>query len=235
MIVQEEVEVILMLCDYKVDGKEKCAEYVPTTAKPQLTFGPFTIKLLGTRKVEWQKRIYCDATVNISSLEVQQDGKVMLTVNHYHWIAMPERQPPPAIDYFPDPRQYKDKPRRPPIINTRPIELMKRLVTRDTKKPMVIHDSAGIGWTGVFVLTQVFLEVMAARKEFTSFDEHLSALRAQRFKAVETEAQYLFLHVMFVDYLQDAANLRVGDFKNEYDEYRSKLPPADKKEKTEER
>ncbi|CAJ0586966.1 unnamed protein product, partial [Mesorhabditis spiculigera] len=182
MIEQEGVEVILMLCDYKLDGKEKCAEYIPTAEKPEMTFGPFTIKLKNTDKVKWE----CEtaAIVNISTLEVHKEGKVLTE-------AFAKTRNPMGRKYWP---------------------------------PILVHDSAGTGWAAVVVLAKMFLEGIRKSMGMGGYLECLlSDVREHRANAIETEAQYLFLHKVLIDHLAEVIYAKgqsdVGRFKYEYNEF----------------
>ncbi|CAJ0586916.1 unnamed protein product, partial [Mesorhabditis spiculigera] len=209
MIVQEKVYSIVMLCDYMVDGKEKCSEYIPTTDKPEMTFGPFTIKLIKTAKFKWKRQF--KAIVNTSTLEVFKDGKSVQEVIHYHWINLPERGLPP-------------------------VELAAyELLMAAGSGPIMVHDSSGVGWAGVFVFFAYAVDVEDLEKRNDLPRSlpalwSLAAVRKERTELIETEAQYVYVHMLLLQHLKrgkhlssSAVEILEGDFAYEYDLFAREL------------
>ncbi|CAJ0559058.1 unnamed protein product, partial [Mesorhabditis spiculigera] len=179
MIVQQDVESILMLCNYIEGPIEKCAAYFPTKKEPEMTFGPFTIKLI---KLEKLKLPDCETSAKImaSSLEVKQDGVKVKDVKHYHWVDWPDRGVPP--------------------IDQAPIRLLNLITT--TTKPILVHCSAGVGRTGAVVVVQYALESIEKGQPVQQMDTLMLKVREQRANSVQNDAQYVYVHMLLLNYFQ---------------------------------
>jgi protein tyrosine phosphatase len=74
--------------------------------------------------------------------------------------------------------------------------------------PIVVHDSAGVGRTGVFISShQLFKEIMAQQTHKRSVFEvnvmkTVHNLRKQRIGMVQTVEQYLFIHIAIDTFFQ---------------------------------
>ncbi|CAJ0576621.1 unnamed protein product, partial [Mesorhabditis spiculigera] len=177
MVVQEKVEHMLMLCNF-IEAKPKCTEYFPTPAVREKTFGPFTITLISCDKIKWEGT--STAVVMMSTLEIKKDGVKVHECTHYHWIDWPDRGVP--------------KP------DLAPFELLSRMA--GSTMPILIHCSAGIGRTGALVLLQYTLEAMNKGQQVKSMADFLLKVREQRANSVQTDAQYVYVHMMLLNYFQ---------------------------------
>ena len=73
---------------------------------------------------------------------------------------------------------------------------------RGTKKPIVVHCSAGIGRTGSIVAIEFILERLQSGIACEAMDEILKELRSQRPYSIQTDLQYLYVHrVMLVSFV----------------------------------
>ncbi|CAJ0559177.1 unnamed protein product, partial [Mesorhabditis spiculigera] len=201
MIVQENVEVILMLCNFKEKDTVKSAEYFPFTdiTQPKI-FGPYTVRCTNKENFKWPTPT--TAVVVVSSLVVEVDGR-QHKVLHYHWQDWPDRGVPPA--------------------DQAPIDLLN--VLSRTKHPMVVHCSAGIGRTGSIVLIQYIQEAIKAGKPCDKVEKLLIELRNQRANSVQTDYQYLYVHQVLLNYYHKAEYLDasiegpLAEFTAEYNKY----------------
>uniref|UniRef100_A0AC35UGC0 Protein-tyrosine phosphatase n=1 Tax=Rhabditophanes sp. KR3021 TaxID=114890 RepID=A0AC35UGC0_9BILA len=73
-------------------------------------------------------------------------------------------------------------------------------IVRGSKKPIVVHCSAGIGRTGSIVAIEFILEKLFAGQSCESTDTILKELRNQRVYSVQNDLQYLFVHRMVLLY-----------------------------------
>lgn len=65
---------------------------------------------------------------------------------------------------------------------------------------MVIHCSAGIGRTGTLVLLDVCVQVLKDKKRIPDLTFLLDRVRSQRLHAVQSDSQFLFIHVALIEY-----------------------------------
>ena len=65
---------------------------------------------------------------------------------------------------------------------------------------MVVHCSAGVGRTGTLALILIILEALCL-PDFLGVPRLLTKLRDERFKSVQTEMQYLYVHRCILEYL----------------------------------
>ncbi|CAJ0578251.1 unnamed protein product, partial [Mesorhabditis spiculigera] len=174
MIMQEEVKVILMLCDMREQGKIKCANYFPAAKGETTTFGDFTV----TCELEKEFVSPSKTPANIKHLimKVTKEGGAQHTVNHYHWVSWPDRSVPPA--------------------DLVTVELLEKV--NETTKPIVIHCSAGVGRTGSVVMLQMALE-MLADGQMVDMEALLVQIRESRANSVQTAVQYLFVHEVLLN------------------------------------
>ncbi|RCN37215.1 hypothetical protein ANCCAN_16886 [Ancylostoma caninum] len=181
MIVQDEVEVIIMLCDFVEQGTDKCYAYYPTKKGKPLTFpGNISVSCKGRDKFifPFETKI----KIKITSLEVSIEGQSPLSVSHYQWMDWPDKGVPEA--------------------DLAPLYLLHQF--RSIRTPIVVHCSAGIGRTGSMVLLENAMEVLEKGETLYEMDRYLTALRTQRSKSVQTEQQYLYVHQVILNLLRAA-------------------------------
>ncbi|KAK6038414.1 Protein-tyrosine phosphatase [Cooperia oncophora] len=95
MVVQEEADVILMLCNFTEMGREKCAEYYPTDSNEPLTFeGNITVSFKNREQFNFP--FETNVVVEVTSLEVSVPGCPHHSCAHYHWVDWPDRGVPQA-------------------------------------------------------------------------------------------------------------------------------------------
>ena len=76
---------------------------------------------------------------------------------------------------------------------------MQRSLSADQKT--VVHCSAGVGRSGVVVLTDMLMETIAAKESF-NIHSCLRELRKQRMHLVQTPHQYVFTHQAMLHYIE---------------------------------
>ncbi|VDL70151.1 unnamed protein product [Nippostrongylus brasiliensis] len=102
-------------------------------------------------------------------------------LRHYQWLDWPDRGVPPC--------------------RLTSMELLSRI--RGTKKPIIVHCSAGIGRTGTIVAIEYILERMQAGVECANMCDLLKELRNHRAFSIQNDLQYLYVHrVMFCYFLE---------------------------------
>ncbi|WKY05665.1 hypothetical protein Q1695_006119 [Nippostrongylus brasiliensis] len=180
MVLQEESETIVMLCNCIETGKYKCAEYWPNQQGTTKQFAGIEITNVQIRPMSPE-----ELTVIVSILIVKfskPDGTVNhREVRHYQWTDWPDRGVPPC--------------------KLTTMELLSRV--RGTTKPIIVHCSAGIGRTGSIVAIEYILERMQAGVECAAMNDLLKELRNQRAYSIQNDLQYLFIHRIMLCYFLD--------------------------------
>jgi len=175
MCIQEEVKVVLQLCQNVEEGKEKCCEYLPKTTS-WTTFGPVQVKILksgvnvpGTKKVT-KTTIQC-------KFEDKEN-----TLTHILYFGWPDHA---VAESVPTCREVRN--------------LVHKLYDR---KPVVAHCSAGLGRTGSFVAIDMAChKLLNERNGGFSMVELMKDLRNQRMLAVQNDQQYCFIYRCVIEIL----------------------------------
>uniref|UniRef100_A0AC35UA53 Tyrosine-protein phosphatase domain-containing protein n=1 Tax=Rhabditophanes sp. KR3021 TaxID=114890 RepID=A0AC35UA53_9BILA len=110
----DEVEFIVMLCQFIEEGRTKCFKYYPNVVGQALAFGGYVVTCVKENETT-------DLNLKDLQLKVECEG-VVKNIRHINWISWPDRLVPPLGDT---------------IINVLNI-------TRVSTKPIVVHCSAGI-------------------------------------------------------------------------------------------
>ncbi|KAK0412974.1 hypothetical protein QR680_006517 [Steinernema hermaphroditum] len=176
MVLQEESENVIMLCNVVEKGMAKCAQYWPLDEKEVKTYGDIEIK-----NMQVQPLIPTEPNVRFSLLQLKwtEGGKPKeKQVRHYQWTDWPDRGVPPC--------------------RLTAMELLSRV--RGTKKPIVVHCSAGIGRTGSIVAIEFIMERLQQAMVCEDMGEILKDLRNQRPYSIQTDLQYLFVHRIILFY-----------------------------------
>ncbi|KAK0412945.1 hypothetical protein QR680_006497 [Steinernema hermaphroditum] len=177
MVLQEDPETVIMLCSIVEKGMAKCAQYWPLDEKEVKTYGDIEIK-----NMQVQPLSATEPNVRFSLLQLKwtEGGKSKeKQVRHYQWTDWPDRGVPPC--------------------RLTAMELLSRV--RGTKKPIVVHCSAGIGRTGSIVAIEFILERLQQAMVCEDMGEILKDLRNQRPYSIQTDLQYLFVHRIILFYL----------------------------------
>ncbi|KAF1771382.1 hypothetical protein GCK72_003208 [Caenorhabditis remanei] len=173
MIIFSGLEYIVMLCEFVETGKPKSAVYFPAKVGASMKVG----KLCTVTKVASES---LDKTLTLSTLRITKKDKqdATLTVKHIHWHNWPDHGVP---DNF-----------------ISPLRLLN--ICKNCTKPIVVHCSAGVGRTGTLVLIFIILESLRL-PEFSGVPRLLEKLRDERFKSIQTEMQYIYVHRCILEYL----------------------------------
>ena len=90
-----------------------------------------------------------------------------------------------------------------------------RYMRQDPKKPLVVHCSAGAGWTGVFIGLDFTLDRLM-REDTVDVLGCVNGMRQQRSAMVQNEPQYIYLHKLLLDCVNSSGfnNLRANRFRS---------------------
>ncbi|KAI6243113.1 Protein-tyrosine phosphatase domain containing protein [Aphelenchoides fujianensis] len=205
MVVQEQVENILMLCQCTEKGADKCEEYWPYEPAERKAFGDVEVTNRAVRPLSLD-----EPSVRVSHLLVRwrspTDGeRHEREVRHFQYVDWPDRGVPPC--------------------RLTPLLLLAN--ARTSAKPIVVHCSAGIGRSGTLAAIDFVVERLKAGLSCVEMGELLFELRKMRAYAVQTDYQYLFLHRFLLYYffevhpfeepLGDDLRQKYREFVREYD------------------
>ncbi|XP_046546230.1 multiple epidermal growth factor-like domains protein 6 isoform X2 [Haliotis rubra] len=172
MIWQEETDIIVMLTRLKEGIKVKCEKYWPEEKSP-LKLGDLTITNDGVT----ERPDYCITQITIQHKKLNERRQVM----HLHYVTWPDHGVPSS----------------PPLVRFWKVF---RSMAADSKAPVVVHCSAGVGRTGTFIALEALME-RARREGVVDVHEFVLKMRADRVSMVQTKEQYLFLHQVVLEAL----------------------------------
>ncbi|VDM23470.1 unnamed protein product [Toxocara canis] len=177
MVIQEESDSIIMLTNLVEKGFNKCEAYWPDEEGAKATWGDVEIENTSVRAALTPE----EQSVRLCVLIVKwkQDGKPKTReVRHYRWIDWPDRGVPPC--------------------KLTSMVLLSHV--RGSKKPIVVHCSAGIGRTGAIVAMEFIIERLQTGIPCESMDQILKELRDQRPFSIQNDLQYLYVHRIMLFY-----------------------------------
>ncbi|KAI6188836.1 hypothetical protein M3Y98_00397400 [Aphelenchoides besseyi] len=169
MCIQEDIKLILQLCKNMENGEEKCAEYFVSDSTDWSEFGPVQVRVL-----EKGQPVPGMRKVVKTKIEAKFDSRTAI-VTHLLFYGWPDHG---MAESLPTCRELRT--------------LVHKL---HQQKPVVVHCAAGIGRTGTFTAVEMICQKLLVQQtaEFTVVDL-IKELRNQRFKAVQNDRQYLFIH-----------------------------------------
>ncbi|ULT98018.1 hypothetical protein L3Y34_005683 [Caenorhabditis briggsae] len=168
MVTEHSSEAIVMLCSDDEIKINKCTQYFPATIydekekkkKVEVNFGPFTITADSVTKI-------LDDTVCERVLKVKhKENKTTRRVTHYQYLAWPDRSVPDD--------------------HVTSLALMD--LVKDSKKPIIVHCSAGIGRTMAFIGLQFAYEEVLYNKG-SSWLDTMVYMRDSRWGGIQASVQ----------------------------------------------
>lgn len=186
MIWEQEVEVIAMLTALMELGRPKCYPYWPQEPGPKhkLIFGDYEVQLLFSN----DSLCYITNSILLRHIPSKKDRQIW----HLQYTDWPDHGCPEDVYGF---LGFIDE-----------IESVQRLAESEEgsgkKSPVVVHCSAGVGRTGVVILTQVMKWCLEYNQEI-DLPKALGLIRHQRMHMVQTLGQYNFIHKTLIQYLKN--------------------------------
>uniref|UniRef100_G3T3L7 Phosphatidylinositol phosphatase PTPRQ n=1 Tax=Loxodonta africana TaxID=9785 RepID=G3T3L7_LOXAF len=172
MVWETRAKTLVMLTQCFEKGRIRCHQYWPEDNKPVTVFGDIVItKLMEDVQIDW----------TIRDLKVERHGDCM-TVRQCNFTAWPERGVPENST---------------PLIHF--VKLVRASRAHDTT-PMIVHCSAGVGRTGVFIALDHLTQHINDH-DFVDIYGLVAELRSERMCMVQNLAQYIFLHQCILDLL----------------------------------
>nr|XP_023423411.1 LOW QUALITY PROTEIN: phosphatidylinositol phosphatase PTPRQ [Cavia porcellus] len=174
MVWETRAKTLVMLTQCFEKGRIRCHQYWPEDNKPVTFFGDIVItKLMEDVQIDW----------TIRDLKIERHGDCM-TVRQCNFTGWPEHGVPENST---------------PLIHF--VKLVRASRAHDTT-PMIVHCSAGVGRTGVFIALDHLTQHINDH-DFVDIYGLVAELRSERMCMVQNLAQYIFLHQCILDLLSN--------------------------------
>ncbi|XP_055973610.1 phosphatidylinositol phosphatase PTPRQ [Sorex fumeus] len=177
MVWETRAKTLVMLTQCFEKGRIRCHQYWPEDNKPVTFFGDIVItKLMEDAQIDW----------TIRDLKIERHGDCMI-VRQCNFTAWPEHGVPGNSA---------------PLVHF--VKLVRASRAHDTT-PMIVHCSAGVGRTGVFIALDHLTQHINDH-DFVDVYGLVAELRSERMCMVQNLAQYIFLHQCILDLLSSKGN-----------------------------
>lgn len=188
MVWEQGVSIIAMVTAEEESGREKSFRYWPRLGSRHntVTYGRFKI----TTRFRTESGCYATTGLKIKHLLTGQER----TVWHLQYTDWPDHGCPEDFKGFLTYLEEIQSVRR----HTNSISDPK-----NTNLPVLVHCSAGVGRTGVVILSEIMIACLE-HNEVLAVPKYLYKLRAQRMMMVQTLSQYTFVYKVLTEYLRNS-------------------------------
>jgi protein-tyrosine phosphatase len=178
MIWQENISIIVMTTNIRESGTIKCYPYWPLETKGNLNTGLYQID-----NEKYEK--YDSFIITTLSLKKKNNSDVR-TIYHAHYLKWPDHGIPVGTK---DALSFLEK-----------VDYYRQLT--NTKAPILLHCSAGIGRTGTFCAIDIGIKRYLDTK-IIDIPSTVVTMRNERAGSVQTEDQYLFTYLALMDFIKE--------------------------------
>ncbi|XP_066550136.1 tyrosine-protein phosphatase non-receptor type 21 isoform X2 [Amia ocellicauda] len=188
MVWEQGVAIIAMVTAEEEGGREKSFRYWPRLGSRHntVTYGRFKI----TTRFRTDSGCYATTGLKIKHLLTGQER----TVWHLQYTDWPDHGCPEDFKGFLSYLEEIQSVRRHTNSTTDP---------KNTNLPVLIHCSAGVGRTGVVILSEIMIACLE-HNEMLDVPTVLNMLRQQRMMMVQTIAQYTFVYKVLIQFLKNS-------------------------------
>ncbi|MFH4974354.1 hypothetical protein AB6A40_001063 [Gnathostoma spinigerum] len=190
LIRENNIDVVVMLCNLVELGKQKCERYWPDVEGKEELFGQTRVTLL-------KEHIFTEYCRR--DLRLQYSDGVERNLIQLHYSEWPDHGCPQTETHV-----------------LEMISLFDKLHYEQPRNPVLIHCSAGCGRTGTIIAANVVRELINSKNLTSDLDlcQLVIELRKQRASMVQTPDQYRFLHKLVVHFCSDVLRDMNGECEN---------------------
>ncbi|XP_030069602.1 tyrosine-protein phosphatase non-receptor type 21 [Microcaecilia unicolor] len=188
MVWEQGVAIIAMVTAEEEGGREKSFRYWPRLGSRHntVTYGRFKI----TTRFRTDSGCYATTGLKIKHLLTGQER----TVWHLQYMDWPEHSCPQDLKGF--------------LAYLEEIQSVRRhtnstLDPKSPNPPVIVHCSAGVGRTGVIILSEIMIACLE-HNEILDIPRVLDILRQQRMMTVQIICQYTFVYSVLIEFLKSA-------------------------------
>ncbi len=192
MVWQEKTVAVIMLMRLIELMKVKCAAYFPEVVGLEMHLGELYIKTTAMT----QESISDLEKITVRKIVIICEGN-QREIKHIHYTDWPDRGVPSSAAQFICLLAFAHRYQ---------VKQARRHQLDPLKSPIVIHCSAGIGRTGTLVAVDVCREHLK-NTGVINVMEVVKRLREHRANSVQTEAQYVFIHRVFIEWCLNTTSL----------------------------
>uniref|UniRef100_A0A674BPX4 Tyrosine-protein phosphatase non-receptor type n=1 Tax=Salmo trutta TaxID=8032 RepID=A0A674BPX4_SALTR len=188
MVWEQGVAIIAMVTAEEEGGREKSFRYWPRLGSRHntVTYGRFKI----TTRFRTDSGCYATTGLKIKHLLTGQER----TVWHLQYTDWPDHGCPEDFKGFLSYLEEIQSVRRHTNSTSDP---------KNTNLPVLVHCSAGVGRTGVVILTEIMIACLE-HNEMLDVPTVLNMLRQQRMMMVQTISQYTFIYKVLIQFLRNS-------------------------------
>ncbi|CAB3406563.1 unnamed protein product [Caenorhabditis bovis] len=172
MIYTEKCRVIIMLCQYVEDDAEKCRRYFDNDATKE--YGEYKVSVK-------EKQIDENPSLKYTVLQLSRKGNEKSQTVHHYWY-----------------HDWHDHVA--PLDPIRIIRMHKSAIENAKFGPITVHCSAGVGRTSTYIGIHYAVEQIKINPKTTMVDI-LKSLRKMRYGSIQSQLQYVFLHICVIQLL----------------------------------
>lgn len=201
MVWERETHSVVMLTQLEENGRVKAEQYWPDPDEPPLNAGDFQVELQGEERLPYgvMRRLALTDLVSDQTREVR----------HWQYTAWPASGVPPSGRDLADlirrvsahEKSCIIKPEEESIYGNR--EIITEQAVLQQMKPLVVHCSAGVGRTGVFIAAAICVKQLEEEGHIDLYSV-VKHMRTQRAAMVQTAEQYAHVYRTVLDWLDNS-------------------------------
>lgn len=185
---EQNVQIIVAATDDKIDSKSACYPYWPEDSPGcQKSFGSFEVETVSVRDTSSYK-------VRTLSL-VQTSSKQRRVICHLHFTDWPDHRVPQ------DPKNFLEFLEE--LESARQSVSVSHGHAQDVQGPVMVHCTAGVGRTGVVILTDLMIACLQSNQRINVL-KSLIHLRCQRMLLVANFGQYRFVYTTLMYFIKNS-------------------------------